>query len=392
MRRVLFVTSLLVFSMYLQCTTDHDTPGHMHHDDEDHGKHSEVIQVNTDKKEEEKDHPHDGSHSIEPTLLTLKKQLFSSTIKTGGIITVDRKDIEIITAKSSGIVKFVDQFLFPGVKVLKDQKLFTISGEQLADDNTDMRYRQLKADLEQATTNYKRAEKLVSDKIITEEHYLISKNIYEKTLIEFNNLNTTFDKNGSFISSSSLGYIREVFITEGQKVISGQALASIVIEHHLVLKADISPDYLNLLPSIEQANFRVGYSNKLFKTSEMNGSKISQGKSTGENSFYIPVYFSMNYNPELIEGTFAEVFLIGKEIKDAIVVPNSSLLEEYGKLYVYVKDHDGDYIKRYIKPGYTDGKHTQVIDGLTENETIVIAGAYLIKLSQMSATPPAHNH
>jgi multidrug efflux pump subunit AcrA (membrane-fusion protein) len=58
----------------------------------------------------------------------------------------------------------------------------------------------------------------------------------------------------------------------------------------------------------------------------------------------------MNYDPDLIEGTFAEVYLIGKEIKDAIVVPNSALLEEYGKLYVFVENSDGDFIKRYITP------------------------------------------
>jgi multidrug efflux pump subunit AcrA (membrane-fusion protein) len=124
----------------------------------------------------------------------------------------------------------------------------------------------------------------------------------------------------------------------------------------------------------------------------MNGEKISFGKSTGENSFYIPVYFRMDYTPELIEGTFAEVYLIGKEIKDVIVVPNNALLEEYGKLYVYVEDFDGDFLKRYIIPGYNNGEFTQVLSGLAENETIVVSGTYQIRLSQMSTSSPAHNH
>ncbi|HZK62222.1 MAG TPA: hypothetical protein VFC41_09090, partial [Anaerovoracaceae bacterium] len=96
--------------------------------------------------------------------------------------------------------------------------------------------------------------------------------------------------------------------------------------------------------------------------------------------------------PELIEGTFAEVYLMGKEIKDAIVVPNSALMEEYGKLYVFVEDFDGDFIKRYIKPGFSNGEFTQVLNGLAENETIVATGTYQVKLSQMSTSAPAHNH
>jgi multidrug efflux pump subunit AcrA (membrane-fusion protein) len=150
--------------------------------------------------------------------------------------------------------------------------------------------------------------------------------------------------------------------------------------------------YLDALISVESANFTVGYSDKVYKTSEMNGRKISYGKSTGENSFYIPVYFRMDYNPELIEGTFAEVFLIGKKLNEAIVVPNSALMEEFGKLYVFVADDDGDFIKRYIKTGSTDGENTMILSGLAENEKVVATGASMIKLSLMSTSAPAHNH
>jgi RND family efflux transporter MFP subunit len=325
-------------------------------------------------------------------VITLKKQPFAFIVKTGGRIMVDRKDIQIVSAKSSGIVKFVDHFLFPGVKILQGQPLFTISGDQLAEDNTDLSFRQIKADLERATANYERASKMITEKIITEEHFLSLKNEYEKALNEYNNLNGTFGNNGISVSSPDAGYIREVYVTEGQKVTPGQQLASIVIEHNLVLKADMSPEYLDLIASIEKANFKVGYSDHLYKTEDMDGRKISYGKSTGENSFYIPIYFRMNYTRELIEGTFAEVYLIGNEIKDAIVVPNTALLEEYGKLYVYVEDFDGDYLKRYVRAGQSNGEYTCILDGLAENETIVATGAYQVKLSQMSNSAPAHNH
>lgn len=307
---------------------------------------------------------------------------------------VDSKDILVITAKTSGIVKFTDHFLFPGVRAPKGKALFTLSGEQLADDNTELKFMQVKADMDLASANYERAKSLISEKIITQEHFLEAKNDYEKVLNEFNNLRSTFGVSGNIISSPDNGYIREIYVTEGQKISTGQPLASIVIEHNLVLKADLSPDHLDILPSIEKAKFTVGYSKRIFSTAELNGTKISFGKSTGENSFYIPVFFRMNYDPELIEGTFAEVYLIGKEINDAIVVPNSSLMEEFGKLYVFVEDEDGDYLKRYIKTGNDDGEFTEVTEGLSENEIIVATGAYNIKLSQMTGavSPHSHNH
>ncbi len=335
---------------------------------------------------------HEGENEPDHTVVTLKKQPFSFVIRTGGRIMVDSKDIEIITAKSSGIVNFSDHFLFPGVRTTKGQSLFSLSGGQLTEDNTELRFMQIKADLEKASANYERAKSLIDDKIITQTQFLEVKNEYDKVLNEFNNLNTSIGVSGNKLYAPVDGYIRDIYVVEGQKVTTGDPIASIVMDHNLVLKVDLSPDYLNVLPSIEKANFTVGYSEKLFKTEELNGRKISSGKSTGENSYYMPVFFRMDVVPELIEGTFAEVYLIGKETKDAIVVPNSALMEEFGKLYVFVEDEDGDYLKRYVKTGNNDGESTEVTEGLSENETIVATGAYNIKLSQMSGSAPAHSH
>lgn len=337
----------------------------------------------------EDDHEHnEGDHMVD----TVKKRPFAPVIRTSGRITVDSRDIEIITAKSSGIVKFSDHFLFPGVKTGKGKILFTISGDQLAENNTDLDFRQITADLEKARANFERAKELITDRIITQEHFLGLKNEYDKTVLAYNNLSETFSEKGNSIAAPGKGYIKEIFVTEGQMVNAGQPLASIVIEHNLVLKADISPEHLAFIPSIEKANFTVGYSNRLFRTDEMNGKVISYGRSTGENSWYIPVYFRMDHNPELIEGTFAEVYLVGKMKEDAIVIPNSALMEEFGSLYVFLENEDGEFIKRYIRTGYSDGEYTQITDGLHGNEIIVTHGAYNVKLSLMTNSAPAHNH
>lgn len=305
----------------------------------------------------------------------------------------DTRDVLIITSKSSGLVRFSDNYLlYPGVRVIRGQTLFIVTGEQLAEDNTELRFRQLKADLDKASANLERAERLITDKIITEEHYLSIKNEYEKIRNEYANLDANYGKNGNAIKADDNGFIKEIFVNEGQKVLSGQALASIIMERNLILKADVSPNNLDILSSVESANFRLGYNDKIYKTSEMNGRKISSGKSTGGNSFYIPVYFRIDYDPGLIEGTFAEVFLIGKKINDALIVPNTSLMEEFGKLYVFVAGDHGHFTKRYISAGYSDGENTMVLSGLSENERIVSSGAYLIKLSQMSLPAPAHSH
>lgn len=347
----------------------------------DHGLQAENPVVDDHEKHAEPDH----------TVIRLEKQPFSYVIRTGGKIMAGSKDIEVITAKSAGIVKFSNNSLFTGIKVFNGQHLFTVTGEQLAYDNTEFELLQLSADLEKAAANFERAQLLIVDRIITREQYLAFKNEYEKKLNEYNNLSGVSGKEGSMVLSPGNGYIRDIYVTEGQKVIPGQPLATLLNGRNLVLKAEVAPSHKGILSAVESASFRVGYSNKLFKTGDMKGRLISSGITTGDGSFYVPVHFILNYDPELIEGTYAEVYLIGKNISDAIVVPNSALMEEYGNLYVFIEDNDRGFVKRHVRTGNTDGEFTEITDGLSGGETIVATGAYNVRLSLMN-NPAVHGH
>lgn len=380
-----FSLSIAILLFFPGCGQDKSHEAHEHEEAEDAG---------IDSHEGEEHHDDESGETVSDsyTLLTLRKQPFSMTVRTGGQISVDSRDVVMVTAKSSGLVNLSNDFLFPGVKVSRGDILFTISGQQLAENNTELNFIQIKADLELATANFERAQKLIGDKIITQSDYLSAKNEYEKLLSVYENLNATFGSNGNIVPSGATGYIREIFVTEGQKVSPGDPLASIVIEHYHVLRADLSPDHGDVMSRIVDATFTVGYSDRVYRVSELNGRKISQGKSMGVSSFYIPVYFRLDYHPDLIDGTFAEVYLKGDKIDDALVVPNSALMEEFGNIYVFVADDDGDFVKRYVKTGYSDGESTMIISGLSEGETIVATGAFRIKLSQMSTTAPSHAH
>ncbi len=388
MKKFLIIILVFTVSFFVKCSSDKTDA--IDHDTDHVTVEAEPAGQPHEEGEEAENHEEEVDSSY--TLLTVKKQPFSYTLRTGGRITVDSRDIIMITAKTSGLVKLLDDYLFPGVKISKGDVLFTISGEQLTEGNTELNFRQVKVDLDRATANYERAKRLIEDKIITQEDFLSAKNEYEKLLNTYENLFATTGQNGNMVVAVSDGYVKEIFVTEGQKVSPGDLLASIVMEHNLVLKADVSPDMIDILPTITDANFSVGYSDKIYKLSEMNGRKISQGKSTGANSYYIPVFFRMDHSPELIDGTFAEVYLIGSKIKDAIVVPNTALMEEFGKIFVFVADDDGDFLKRYVETGYSDGQNTMIISGLSEGERLVSTGTYRIKLSQMTTTAPAHNH
>ena len=359
------------------------------------GLHSQTatteITGHTPGEEGEEDHEHEEGLP-EHTEYIVSKKPFHAVYKTSGMIMVDTKDEISITAKSPGIVRFEDHFLYPGVPVEKGTRLFSITGDDLTENNTSVNFTRAESEYLTAKSNLERAEKLIREKLITEEHYLEIKNEFNKAEAEYMAFGKSSGKEGSQILSPEKGYILEVYITEGESVVPGQELAKIIIEHNMVLKAEVSPSRMDFIETVSGARFSSGYSNMIYSTGDMHGHTISYGRSTGENSFYIPVYIRFDFDRNLIPGTFVDVWLLGKEIPEAVVIPNSAVLEDFGKYYVILETREGTFENHYFTPGFTDGEYTQVLEGLNVGDVIISEGAYQVKMSMMTGVPPAHNH
>ncbi len=316
---------------------------------------------------------------------------FSFIYKTSGQLLTDNKDEITITASASGIVSFSSHLLYPGVKVKPGQQLFIVSGKNMTENNSDIEYRKLRAEYLAAEENFARAKRLIEDKLITREHYLEARLAREKLLSEYENFTKIISDEGSVINSPTGGYIKDLYVREGQMVSTGDRIASVMTEHNMILKADIPAADFGIITDIKDANFTTTYSPRLFSTEELDGEIISYGRSTGDDSYYIPLYFRINFNSHLLPGTFADIWLKGETINDVLLVPNGALMEEYGKIYVFRAEGDS-FEKRYIKCGKSDGYVTQVLEGLEEGDEIVTEGTYRVRLMLQGSGIPEHNH
>lgn len=369
---------LLIVTLFIPYSCNHTTgDGHLHESSASGGNEDAI-------------HDEGGENGILTD--TVKRGRFHSVFKTGGILMAGNENIILITAKSAGIIRFNKPAVYPGTNVKKGQILFVISGGSLTEDNPGLRVEQLRSDLARAKENYERAQKLLPDRIITRENYLAARNEYEKLQLEYENISRTLSDNEVLSVAPADGFIREIFIRDGQKVGTGETVASILTPGSMVLKALVPPDKLNIISSVRGAWFRVPGSEMLYKTGELNGRVISYGKSTGESSLQIPLLFAINYIPEVPEGSYAEVYLLGEETDGVISVPDSAIMEEFGRYYVFIRDEDGDFLKRYIRKGPGDGERTLVTEGLAEGDIFVSGGAYQVKLKQMQGSVPAHVH
>lgn len=322
----------------------------------------------------------------------VKKQPFSNIIKTSGQILSAPGDEMIVTAKASGIVLFTGNKTIIGSAVNVGTALFTITGGDLAEGNIDANYKEAKANFEKTKTDYDRAKELVKDKIVSEKDFQETKLKFENAQTAFNTIAKNYSANGQTVSSAMNGFVKYIFVTEGQFVEAGTALATISKNKKLLLQANVSQKYFNNLSAITSANFKTTDNEKVYSTQELNGKVISYGKSASANSPFIPITFEIDNTGNIISGSLAEVYLKSFPIPDAMVIPVSSLIEEQGNFFVYVQTEGERFQKREVKLGATDKKIVQVLSGIEEAERVVTKGAYQIKLSTASGTLPAHGH
>ena len=80
-----------------------------------------------------------------------------------------------------------------------------------------------------------------------------------------------------------------------------------------------------------------------------------------------------NENSELIPGSLLEV-VINYNVRDSLGIPDTSMMVEGDKTYVYKVSKENIANKTEIKIGIRDGGFIEVISGLNEGETIVAEG------------------
>ncbi len=324
--------------------------------------------------------------------MPVRKQPFSEVIKTNGQILSAPGDEIVIASTARGMIRFAGTNTIVGSEVKAGAILFTVSGGNLTEGNVDALYKELKAKHEKAKADFERASVLVKDKIVSQKDFLELKLQYENAQTAFNSVAKNYSDNGQTISSEITGFIKNIFVIDGQYVIAGTPLAAVSKNKVLLLQANVSQKDYHKLSSVTSAHFKTTGSDTFMSTTGLNGRIITYGKSSLSNSPYIPVTFEIDNPGELVPGSIAEVFLKTAPVQNALVVPVSSLIEEQGSYYIYVQTGGESFQKREVKPGETDGINIRLLSGANENERVVTKGAYQIKLSQASGAIPAHGH
>lgn len=362
--------------------------GHNHEEDDGHNHKEE--KNSGEEHSDEIVFTRQQADAIGLEVYNVEPGIFSQVIKTSGQIQSAQGDEATIVAITNGIVSFPARSIIEGAPVGTGTTIVTISARNLYEGDP---VAKAKITYETALKEFKRAEGLVKDKIISEKEFEQSRLKYENARTAYEAQVTNVTASGVKVTTPISGYIKNRLVNQGEFVSVGQPIATVSKNRRLQLRADVSENYFNELGKIRNANFVVSYNNKAYRLADLNGRLLSFGKAADETSFYIPVTFEFDNIGDFIPGSYVEVYLLATPQNNVISIPVSALTEEQGIYFVYLQIGEEEFLKREIAIGESDGKNVRVLSGLSTGDKVVIKGAYQVKLaSNSSVLPEGHSH
>lgn len=320
---------------------------------------------------------------------TVQPGVFSEVIKTSGQIQSAQGSETVLVATVPGVVTLGDTRFVDGTAVRKGQPVLTLASNTLSDGDVAIR---IKNAYQTAKREFERMEQLIGDKIVSQKEYEQARLAYENAKVAYDAIQGKQSVRGVAVTAPMNGFLKNILVKEGDYVTVGQPLATISQNNRLLLRADVSEKNYARLPMIRSAHFKTPYDDKVYKLDELDGRLLSYGKSSGNNSFYIPVLFEFDNKGAVIAGSYVEVYLLGKPMEQVLSVPTSALVEEQGLYCVYLRLDEDCYKKQYVTLGADNGEAVQILSGLKTGDEVVTKGAYQIKLASASNAIPAHTH
>lgn len=389
MKKIAFIiAATLIFGTLPSCQSGHD-----HDEAHEHG-HNEA-------HEHEHEHHHDHGPNVVQFSnaqglkvgLTLEKvapRPFGQVIKTSAQVLPSQGDEREATASASGVVVFTNANLVEGAAVKAGQQLFEIESSGMADNNMNVKFQEASARYNAAKAAFERKQQLAEDKIVSQSDLETARAEYASAKAAYDNLKGNFSQRGAVVRAPISGYIQRINVSNGGFVEAGRSVVTVSQNRDLLIRAEVQPRYYACLKNIAGVNIRIPSDEHVYTLEELGGSLVSYGRATDADCPLVPVTFRVRNNGNLLSGSFVTLYISTQAEQEVITVPNESVVEEMGNYFVFVKVCDGEYEKRLVTLGATDGRRTEVVAGVQAGDIVVGRGAAMVKLAQNSGALDPH--
>lgn len=274
--------------------------------------------------------------------------------------TLEAENHAQILARTTGVVR----------EILREEGDLIAAGDvllRLEDDEALWRVKQAEANQKTARAEYERRQKM-------EESGLLSAGEFETTVnnlrvreaeLELAKLQLSYTR----VQSPIDGRVVRRFVDLGAAVTPSMPLFEVMDVEPLLARVHIPAKRMGFVQSGQEMEIEIdGVEDPLTGTVSLVSPIVDP--TTGTVKVTAEIH---RYPAGTRAGDFAEVRIVTARHDRATLVPSRSVFEEQGNDILFVVE-DGKAVRRVVKTGFVDGDFTEVLDGVTEGELVVVKG------------------
>ena len=332
--------------------------------------------------------PKEQSWKIDFATEIITIQPISRVIKGVGKVTTAPENVTTLIAATEGKVRYNNNVAV-GASVRSGETLFTLETGDVADNNAAVKFAEAESRYNYTKGEYERKKELVKTRIVTLGDYQSAEAAYLQAKAVYENLKKNFNSGKMELKAPVTGYISDIAVAGGDYVAEGTPLATLQRDGEVQLFCEVSVRHAEALRNVTDINIVLNDGTCL-SLDQIKGRITGIGRSIQQDCNMIPVTVVAKELKGVVPGNIVNMYLIAPEKSEGIVVPNTALVEEMGRYFVFVQHTPILFEKRLVVPGVTDGRNTRINSGIKSGERVVTNGAISLKLAQGTGALDPH--
>ena len=313
-----------------------------------------------------------------------EKRLISNYLSLTGDIVAD-KQANIYSRVSGNIEKiYVDigQYVNRGeVLAIIDSSIYTQNALQAQG-----LFAQAEANYQNAKMNYERNSKLYEQKLISKQEYDYSETSFEVARAQreaqfasFTNAQTQLSY--CRVTAPFSGYITKRMFDEGGYITASTAaqnstLFVLMDISKVKITANLPEKNIDILRRVKEADIKVdALKDRNFKGTI---SRVSEAVDLATRTIPLQMIID-NRDGTLKPGMFSTINFTLEQKENSLTLPLNTVLSDDNGRYVYKFMPDSTVSKVYIEIGIQEENLLEIVDGITEDDKIVVVGQTLVR-------------
>lgn len=175
------------------------------------------------------------------------------------------------------------------------------------------------------------------------------------------------------LTAKADGIVTEINYTKGEDVPGGRSIVTIGDNGEKHVSIQVSQEDIGSIEVGQSVEMQFVANPDVTLTGRVSQKSFRPTEGGSGVTYQVTIDFDED-QPDLMEGMTCNVKFILKKVESVLTLANKAITLRDGKQYVTVKLPDGSHEEREIKTGFSDGRVSEVTSGLSEGDTVVVAG------------------